>query len=141
MASYVVDATIVIARLIRGPHTPNAQALFRQLVVGDKLIIPEFCLLECTNVLWKTVRFQGMPKDQAKLLLRDLRGLPLRRTPVKQLLDAALEIGLTHSLAIYDSAYIALARRSGYPLITLDQPQSRAAIAEGITLKLITDFN
>jgi len=41
---------------------------------------------------------------------------------------------------IYDSIYVALAKNFNVPLITVDQPQIRAAAAEGITLKPITDF-
>lgn len=140
MTTYFVDASVVIERLIRGPYTAHAQALFRQALAGDQFFVPEFCLLECTNVLWKQVRFQGMPAGQAKQLLRDLRALPLKRIPVKAILNVAFEIGLTYQLAVYDSAYVALAIRSGLPFITLDQRQSRAAIAEGVTFKSITDF-
>jgi predicted nucleic acid-binding protein len=64
----------------------------------------------------------------------------LLRVPAKAALHTALRIGLTYQLAIYDSAYVALAKRSQFPLITLDQPQQRAAVAEGVTLKALTDF-
>lgn len=140
MTTYVVDASVVIERLIQGSFTPNARTMFQRALNGDQFIVPEFCLLECTNVLWKHVRFQGMPSEQARQLLRDLRALPLRRIPVKAALIAALDIGLAYHLAIYDSAYIALANRSGCPLVTIDQPQIRAASAEGVTLIPITDF-
>jgi predicted nucleic acid-binding protein len=140
MADYIVDASIVIDHLIQGPYTVNTDALFDTLAPSDGLIVPEFCLLECTNVLWKQVRFQGMPQKQATLLLRDLRRLPLERTPVKRLLGRALQIGLKHQLAVYDSLYIALAERTRHPLITIDQPQTRAASAEGVILKPISDF-
>lgn len=140
MAIYIVDASVVIEYLVTGSYTPNARALFSQVTPADRLIVPEFCLLECTNVLWKQVRFQGMPFFQAHALLKHLRKLPLTRVPVKAALDTALKIGVTHQLAVYDSTYIALASRSRYPLITLDQPQSRAARAEGVALKPITDF-
>jgi predicted nucleic acid-binding protein len=66
MSDYVVDASVVIQRLIRETHTDNAIALFSQLTKTDNLIVPEFCLLECSNVLWKHVRFQGMPQSQAE---------------------------------------------------------------------------
>jgi len=52
----------------------------------------------------------------------------------------ALEIGLKHQLAIYDSIYIALAEKLNYPLITVDQKQAKASQAEGVTLKNIADF-
>lgn len=140
MATYVIDASVVIERLIQGPYTLHARALFRRAFAGDQFIVPEFCLLECTNVLWKHVRFQGMLPDHARLLLRDLRALPLRRIPIKAALNEAFDIGLSYQLAIYDSAYVALAKRSGCSLVTVDQPQIRAAAAEGIVLMPITDF-
>ncbi len=140
MTTYVVDASVVIEYLVTGSYTANAQRLFAQAGNQNKFIVPEFCLLECTNVLWKQVRFQGMSQAQAGILLRDLRALPLKRVPTKAALNIALNIGLKHQLAIYDSAYIALALRSRFSLITIDQLQTRAAASEGVTLKPITDF-
>lgn len=49
MANYVVDASIVIEYLITGTYTPNVQAFFNQVTANDHLVVPEFCLLECTN--------------------------------------------------------------------------------------------
>src|SRR5574341_218667 len=140
MSNYVVDASIVITYLIQEAYTSYVEAFFDQATPTDTLSVPEFCLLECANVIWKQVRFHNMMPQQARLLLRDLRTLPLKRAPVKRLLDTALDIGMRHQLVIYDSAYIALAQRSAYPLITADEPQRRAALAEGISLKPITDF-
>ena len=114
--------------------------LFTQITANDRLIAPEFCIIECTNVVWKQARFFGMPQPQAEQLVKDLRALPLKRAPVKKLLDNALKIGLKHQLAVYDSVYIALALQLNLSLITVDQPQERAATAEGIILKPITDF-
>lgn len=53
MAVYIVDASVVIEYLVTGVYTPNARALFNQAAANDRFIVPEFCLLECTNVLWK----------------------------------------------------------------------------------------
>lgn len=55
MANYIVDASVVIEYLITGPYTPNVQAFFNQITNADRLTVPEFCLLECTNVIWKQV--------------------------------------------------------------------------------------
>src|SRR5690606_17983794 len=130
----IVDASIVIEYLITGPYTPNVQAFFNQITNADRLTVPEFCLLECTNVIWKQVRFSGMSRGDAEELLRVLRTLKLRRAPMKRLLDRALDIALNNTLAVYDSGYVALASHYGYPLISIDQPQIRAATAEGVSL-------
>jgi predicted nucleic acid-binding protein len=127
MATYIVDASVVIEYLVAGTDTLNAEAYFEQLATEDILIVPEFCLLEWTNVIWKQVRFQSMAIQTAEALLRHLKKLPLKRVPLKAILNSALEIGLRQQLAVYDSAYIALA-------------QIRAAIAEGVTVPPITNF-
>ena len=140
MANYVVDASVVIEYLVTDQFTPNAMAFFAQVTDSDQLVVPEFCLMECTNVIWKQVRFNNMPLADARNLVKDLRTLKLRRTPMKRQLERALEIGLNNALAIYDSGYIALALHYSYPLITIDDRQSKAAAAEGVTLKPIMDF-
>jgi predicted nucleic acid-binding protein len=139
MAVLIVDASVVIEYLIDDAHTPNARVFFAHSAQRDELIVPEFCLLECTNVLWKQARFQNMSVLQAEALLRHMKKLPLTRVPVKRLLKSSLTIALTHQLAVYDSAYIALAIRSNCPLVTLDQPQMRAARAEGVTVVSLND--
>ncbi len=140
MANYILDASVVIEYLITGPYTPHVQAFFNQITNADRLIVPEFCLLECTNVIWKQVRFSSMSRGEAEELLRVLRTLKLRRAPMKTLLDRALDIALNNTLAVYDSGYVALALHYGYPLISIDQPQIRAATAEGVVLIPITTY-
>lgn len=81
-----------------------------------------------------------MDEKVAKGLVQALLNLDILVTPATGLMHRALEIGLKHQLAIYDSIYIALAENLSYPLITVDQRQSKAAQGEGITLKDIEDF-
>jgi len=51
MAIYVVDASVVIQYAIAQIYTPEARGLVARMYQGDQLCIPEFCLLECVNVL------------------------------------------------------------------------------------------
>lgn len=110
MEKYVVDASVIIEYVISGPFTASAEAFFEQSPRSNHLIIPEFCLLECTNVLWKQIRFNKMPLKRAETLLSDVRKLRLRRAPMKHLLERSLGIAVSHQLAVYDSGYIALAK-------------------------------
>lgn len=138
--AFVVDASVVTARFIRELYTPNAIALFSQVRIEYFLYAPEFCRLECVNVLWKHVRFHSMPIERAEQAIIDLMALPLRAVPVPALYMRALQIGLTHQLAAYDSVYIAMAEHLGHPLITIDEKQANAAAKEGVILKPLTDF-
>jgi predicted nucleic acid-binding protein len=141
MSDYIVDASVVIQVLITDTYTNQPRVLLGQLTQADQVNVPEFCLLECANVLWKQVRFQGMPGQEADTLLGELVRLPLTIQPVSGLLERCLQIGLLHQPAIYDSGYIAMAERLRFPLITTDTKQEAAARAVGITLKPITDFS
>jgi predicted nucleic acid-binding protein len=140
MTSYIVDASVVAEFIVGGTHTSNARALFLGALEGDQFTVPDLCLAECTNVIWKMVRFHGMPSDQAITALRDLRALPLKRAATRYVLNTALAIGLKYSLAIYDSLYIALSQRTGNILVTIDSKQEQAARAEGVNLKRISEF-
>jgi len=108
---------------------------------GDRLYIPEFCTSECVKVLWKNVRFQGLPQTDAEQFIDELLALTFQIVPVKELLLQALQIGLTRQFAVHDSLYIALALKLNCPLITVDDRQAAAAAENGVTLKLITDFS
>ncbi|MBN1121907.1 MAG: type II toxin-antitoxin system VapC family toxin [Anaerolineae bacterium] len=141
MTAYVVDASVVIQRLIVDTYSSNSKVLFNSLADSqDELWVPEFCLLECANVLWKQVRFRGLPEEQALQLIRDLIVLPFYVTPVSDLISNAMRIGLDHELAIYDSLSIAMAAHLGHSLITVDAKQEKAAKNIGVTVKPITDF-
>ena len=69
-----------------------------------------------------------------------MRSLPIATVAVDDVFEQGLMIALKHQLAVYDSIYIALAKYSSLPLITLDQKQSNAAQSEGVTLLPITQF-
>lgn len=141
MSAYVVDASVIIQYAVTQTYTAEARILVAQMYGGETLHIPEFCLLECTNVLWKEVRFQGLPQDNAEQIIQELLRLPFQVESVSQLLPEALQIGLSYQLAIYDSLYIALAQHLDLPLITVDERQSVAASSYGIIVKPISDFS
>lgn len=140
-ARYVVDTSVVVQNLITDVCTPAVELLFTQ--AGDGVIelwVPDFCLIECANVLWKAARFRGLPPEQAAQLLFDLVSFPLYITPVAELLPRALALGLAHDLAVYDCIFIAMAERLTCPLITVDERQSEVAVAGGIPLKKVSEF-
>ncbi len=137
---YVVDTSVVMQYLLTETYTSYAIVLVQQLQQGAQLCIPEFCLLECANVFWKQVRFQGMSQTEAERLLVELLALPFEIMAVGSLLPRALQIGLDNQLAVYDSFYIALAESLSCPLITVDQRQAQAATASNLVIKPITDF-
>jgi predicted nucleic acid-binding protein len=140
-ATYVVDASVAIKRFLQETYTVEARVLLGRMSQGDRLYVAEFFLIECVNVLWTNVRFRGLPQTDAERFTAELLALPFQIAPVKKLLPQALQISLTHQLAIYDSLYIALAQSLNCPLITVDARQLNAATACGVVIKPITDFS
>jgi len=141
-ARYVIDTNILVQAYIREPHTARVQTVLQGLdqPEPDELHIPEFTLVECANVLWQHICRHGMPIDTTKESVRALLELRLHVHLAANLLPRAFEIGVDHALATYDSIHIALAEKLNCPLITLDERQSQAAVAIGVTLKSMTDF-
>jgi len=139
----IVDTSVLIQAFIRDQDTARARTLLRGIFDPSNppvLHVPEFCLLECTNILWKRVRFQSTSLAAMQRALNALLAMPLTVQPVITLLPRALALGVGHHLAVYDSLYIALAESLHYPLITVDQRQGAVASAAGILLKPLTDF-
>jgi predicted nucleic acid-binding protein len=139
MSTFVVDTSVVMSHFVADQYTPYVHTLFDPNAT-HQIHVPEFCLIECVNVIWKHVRFNQMPLHVARQMVQDVRDLPLDLVAASEFLPRALEIGLAHGLAIYDSVYIALAEALACPLITVDQRQSNAGTAVGVALKPIADF-
>jgi predicted nucleic acid-binding protein len=138
----VLDANVLIQDYLAEGNTPHTQALLAQLADADpcKLHLPEFCIVECANILWRHVPFHGMALDTATRSVETMRSLPLTLHPVLGLLPRALAIGSARQLAVYDSVYIALAEMLKLPLVTDDRKQAMVAQAVGVSLKPISDF-
>lgn len=140
---YIVDASVLIQAFVVEPNTRRVRTLLKTLYEAPSpavLHIPEFCLLECTNILWKKVQFHGSKLADMQRAVIALLNAPLTVEPVTSMLPRALDIGAAHNLAIYDSLYIALSEKLTHPLITVDQRQQSTAEKVGIRLKPLSDF-
>lgn len=139
---FVIDPSVLIQGYVKELNTDNVLTLLDGLKKPGVLTLhtPEFCVVECTNILWRHVRFQEMPADTARKAVKDIADLPFTIHMAASYLPDALTIGLANELAIYDSIYIALAKALGFPLMTADTKQERAAIATGVKIKPVADF-
>ena len=52
-------------------------------------------------------------------------------------LDEAVNISFSQGVTIYDSLYIAMAKKKGLKLVTVDEIQANAATAENISVMLL----
>jgi predicted nucleic acid-binding protein len=118
----VVDASIV-ASALADDGTDGERV--RERLAGEQLFAPELLDLEVVSVWRRAARSGRLPERRANQALDDLVALPLARSPHQPLVDRVWE--LRDNLTAYDAAYVALAEALDSPLLTADEPLSRAS--------------
>jgi len=118
VTAHVVDASVVAAAFFRERHSDAARAL---LTGGDELYAPDLVWAEVANVIWKRCGRGEIEAAEAAEMLRDVLALPLQVTPSDQLAEDALELALRTGRTVYDCLYLAVAVRTGSPLLTADK--------------------
>ncbi len=104
----------------------------------DQWAAPEILMSELRNVLIGFVRRGEITPEQAKAMSDDAAEILQDRilsVNGSQVIDVALECGLT----AYDAEFVALARTSGVPLVTLDNAILNGADDVAVSLQASVD--
>jgi predicted nucleic acid-binding protein len=124
MSLYVVDASVAIKLYL--PETHSAQAI-RFFSDEHELIVPEFMLAECANIVWKKSALLGELTDtESERIIDAVQELPLGYYYTSGLLIHGLQIALTTKRSVYDSLYLALAVSQDCQLMTDDRKLYKA---------------
>ena len=127
----VVDANILAFYVIEGKRTTDANALRER---DAEWMVPTFWCVEFQSILWKYVRFGGMPAEKALELLDqaiDLFSVNQMTPPPDMVLRNAIAWGIS----VYDAQYVSLARQVGVHCITEDVPVQRACPGVALSIK------
>jgi predicted nucleic acid-binding protein len=133
LSAVVLDASIVIAWLLK---EPNIASEIDQLIVdalGDGFAAPRLLLLEAPNGLRTRVRRGQLTLAERDLMLDDFLRLPIAWDDG---VDPRVLMALSdrHDLTLYDAAYLELALRGSLPLATLDRRLAAAAKTSGVAV-------
>ncbi|HRJ69617.1 MAG TPA: type II toxin-antitoxin system VapC family toxin [Beijerinckiaceae bacterium] len=129
----IVDASVAAKWLFDEIGSAEAHAIAER----PDLVAPEFLMLECHHILWKRYRRQETTWAAVIELQVGLQLAFETFFPDADLRPRAVELSLSHSLAIYDCLYIALARSQRAPLITADDRQFAAARKAGVEVEML----
>jgi len=116
---YVVD-TNVLAYYALGtpPFSEELSVLFSE---PFELIAPDSWQSEFLNVVWQSIRFQGISLYHGLELLEEVESLLNWSVPVWSLWREALVVADDHDCSTYDTLFVALAERERCSLLTLDK--------------------
>lgn len=116
----VIDSSALAEVVVR---TPRA-ALVADLFAGDDLAAPDLINAEVMSVVRGWLLRGVIDLATARRAVGNLATAPVRRMATDGLISAAWD--MHQNLTPYDATYVALARRLGCPLLTLDHRLTRA---------------
>lgn len=119
----VVDASVALKWVLDEEGSAEARAL----PGAERLLAPEFLVLECANVLALRARRGGLTADNATEALAVITSAPVRLTPFPPHVAAAQRIAWKLERTTYDALYLAVALAEGAVLVTADVRFARAA--------------
>jgi predicted nucleic acid-binding protein len=129
--SVVVDVSIAAAWLLPEEDSEAAEAVI--MALSGRPPVPSLFWHEARNILVTAQRRGRILAGEPAAAMGRLRRLPLEDAGGGSD-GAVLALAISHGLAAYDAAYLALAQERGLPLATLDQQLAQAARREGVRL-------
>lgn len=116
----IVDASVLLSAVFPDEAQPQAQALLRRHVAGqERLRAPDLLLYEVNHALWRAERRGRVSEAQVEQILAALKKLELELLPLDW--EEILPLARQANCSAYDAAYLALAQRTGEPLVTADE--------------------
>jgi len=132
----VIDASALVAYLLR----EEGFECIRDLLHSSRTLSPDLAAKEAANAILVALRRGRISRSQASRVFSALKLIlagVVEVYPELELLEEAYSIALATSLTIYDSLYIALARRVRGRLATRDRRQYEAAKRLGVDAILV----
>ena len=115
----VVD-TMVFAYALLGVSTHRDTAV-AVLEKTEPVVVPDSCYAELANVVWQWVRTKGVPEETGHEVLADAEAVITRSYPTTHLWADALALAVEADHPVYDTLFVAAARREQARVVTFDK--------------------
>jgi predicted nucleic acid-binding protein len=121
--NFVLDASAAVKLVF----TEIGSEDVRECLAGSlNVIAPDFVLLEIASVAAKKHRRREVAQARAQIVIADAPELFTELASTANLAIAAGEISIACMISPYDAAYVVLAQRTGYTLLTADRRLTEA---------------
>ena len=130
----VVDASVTLPWFLNDERTAFTDGVFASLGVAEYWV-PAVWRLEFPNALLAAERKKRIDRQTRLQALDFASGLALKVDPAAIDMRAISALAERHGLSTYDAAYLELALRQGFELITLDRALAHAAGLAGIAVQ------
>lgn len=129
----VIDASALASFILLEPGWERIAPYVKHCASVDHVV------KEVTNTIWKayiTGRISKRNAEEKHKVLMKLIGVNIKLYSEEQVISDALQLSIELKLPIFDTLYIALAKKLKLPLLTLDLKQKRKA--EEVNVETIT---
>lgn len=118
----VIDASVVLKWFVREEGTDLALQLADRAANGEiELHLSDFCLAECTNVVWRLVNKQRkLPPHWGETVVAQLVELPIVGVPSRAIIATAYRVAVETYITVYDAMYVSLAKALDATVVTAD---------------------
>jgi len=124
----VLDASVAADHFFPQPGSLAAWALFQSDL---RVIAPDLIFAEFASVATRLVRHGQVSDTLAREAIKQLRLLVDEVATLGDLAGPAYDFARRYGFSVYDSVYLALARRRGLRLVTADARLARRAVEMG----------
>ena len=130
--AFVLNSSVAACWAFDDEAHPTAAAALSRIYRGEALV-PSLWWFEVRNTLIISERRGRIKQADTTDFLHRLVRLNITTDHIPDETDV-LSLARKHRLTVYDAAYLELARRSGFPLATLNSSLTQAATVENVPL-------
>lgn len=112
----------------------KAKAFEGHLLKASKIITSDLYKAETANVLWKYVKANLLPKEDALRIYGNCENIIDEFVDISENVEEAISESIRLNHSTYDLLYFSLARRHGAILITVDKKLTALAEKNGVEI-------
>jgi predicted nucleic acid-binding protein len=126
----VIDASILVKFILKEEGWNKIADFLKAGTISVDLVIKE-----TVNAIWKRVMRKEISLEDAKRMFEAMKGILNKAVIIENEMDhidEAFKISIKQNITVYDSLYIAFAKKKKLELLTADEMQAQAATLEGV---------